>query len=148
MTSYTTRSTSPNGEAIIPDTIMRTSPEPFDSENPSLNPFPSTSSKAVGQQQQQQQQQVFPPSHYKSEPVPAPGGNRGTIRQNSMPIHHHIAPVLGAPFMRADGLVYRGHLVHRYTDGTESPVPVELKRLGDGSVISRTFTPVDPQIML
>lgn len=135
MTSYTTRSTSPNGESIIPDTIMRTSPEPFDSENPSLNPFTSTSSKPVGQQQQQQ----VPPSHYKSEPEPVPGGNKGTIRQNSMPIHHHIAPVLGAPFMRADGLVHRGHLVRRYTDGTESPVPVELKSLGDGTVITRTF---------
>ena len=30
-----------------------------------------------------------------------------------------------------------GHLVHRYEDGTESPVPVQLKSLGDGSVITR-----------
>jgi len=30
-----------------------------------------------------------------------------------------------------------GHLVHRYHDGTESPVPVKLKSLGDGTVITR-----------
>jgi hypothetical protein len=31
-----------------------------------------------------------------------------TIRANTMPIHHHIAPAIGTPFMRADGLVHRG----------------------------------------
>ena len=30
-----------------------------------------------------------------------------------------------------------GHLVHRYYDGSESPVPVKLKSLGDGTVITR-----------
>ena len=34
-------------------------------------------------------------------------------------------------------LLILGHLVHRYEDGTESPVPVQLKSLGDGSVITR-----------
>lgn len=36
-------------------------------------------------------------------------------------------------------MLKEGHLVHRYTDGTESPVPVQLKSLGDGSVITRNF---------
>ena len=32
------------------------------------------------------------------------------IRRASAPIHHHIAPALGAPFMKAEGLVHRGLL--------------------------------------
>lgn len=124
--------------------------------------------------------------HRHSEPGLLPSVR---IRQNSAPIHHHIAPALAAPFMKAQGLVHRGivpesavcldvfwhppiwgfvrmtvlefdsvsntcrvgvcfkqrwriwlilgHLVHRYEDGTESPVPVQLKSLGDGSVITR-----------
>jgi hypothetical protein len=31
-----------------------------------------------------------------------------SIRPNSAPIHHHIAPAIGAAFMRADGLIHRG----------------------------------------
>ena len=29
--------------------------------------------------------------------------------------------------------------MHRYSDGTESPVPVQLKSLGDGTVMTRIF---------
>jgi hypothetical protein len=31
-----------------------------------------------------------------------------TVKHSSNPIHHHIAPAFGAPFMKADGLVHRG----------------------------------------
>jgi hypothetical protein len=31
------------------------------------------------------------------------------IRLGTAPIHHHIAPAIGAPFMKADGLVHRGN---------------------------------------
>jgi len=71
-------------------------------------------------------------------------------------MYHDIAPALAAPFMKADGLVQRGipfhfspfvtvanviigQLVRRYQDGTESPVPVQLKALGDGTVITRNY---------
>ena len=35
-----------------------------------------------------------------------------TVKHNSNPIHHHIAPAFGAPFMKADGLVHRGIPLH------------------------------------
>jgi hypothetical protein len=44
--------------------------------------------------------QVF--TKVKSNPAPV------AIRPTSAPIHHHIAPAIGAPFMRADGLIHRG----------------------------------------
>lgn len=40
-----------------------------------------------------------------------------------------------------------GHLVHRYSNGTESPVPVQLKSLGDGSVMTR-IPPSPPPVYL
>src|ERR1700724_3300571 len=41
--------------------------------------------------------------HRHSEPGLLPSVR---IRQNSAPIHHHIAPALAAPFMKAEGLVH------------------------------------------
>jgi len=118
MSSYNTRSK--GTKSILPDTQMRTSPEPLDSDNPSLN--------AVEENQTVSSKREH---HHHSEPL------KTAIKQSSAAIHHHIPPAFGAPFLQADGLVHRGHLVHRYTDGTESPVPVELKSLGDGTVITR-----------
>ena len=42
------------------------------------------------------------PQALKSNSAPA------IIRHNTNPIHHHIAPAIGAPFMKADGLIHRG----------------------------------------
>src|SRR5271168_4557644 len=126
-TSYRSESSIP---AAAAETRLRESPEP-------INPVEGE----TGGYSHPLHEQL------KSHSTPA------TVKHSSNPIHHHIAPAFGAPFMKADGLVHRGilpsqpfcgwllivgHLVHRYTDGTESPVPVQLKSLGDGTVITRT----------
>lgn len=51
--------------------------------------------------------QVITKVKSNSEPV--------AIRPASAPIHHHIAPAIGAAFMRADGLIHRGENL-RFTD--------------------------------
>jgi hypothetical protein len=119
MQSYKTRSKSGKKRKIIPDTsTLRDSPEAMDSDS-------------------------FAEKNMSEAAL-------GGLKNASAGIHHHIPPALGTPFLSADGLVHRGimsiapclmvgHLMHRYADGTESPVPVELKSLGDGTVITRNL---------
>jgi len=94
-------------------------------------------------------------SEYARHDKPNAKPDSAAVRKPTNPIHHQIAPALAAPFMNAEGLIHRGtgyhastsnssltrkgHLVHRYEDGTESPFPVTLKSLGDGTVMTRNF---------
>lgn len=96
---YNTRSKHRN-EAIVPPEKLRTSPEPMDGENPSV-------ATVKGQLERPTSAQAS-----KSDPLPA------KIRHSSTPIHHHIAPALGAPFIRADGLIHRG--ITRFMINTNS----------------------------
>jgi len=84
-TSYRSESSIPGGTAG--KARLRESPEP-------INPAEGGYAHPVHQQQQ-----------LKSHCTPA------SVKNSSNPIHHHIAPAFGAPFMKADGLVHRGILV-------------------------------------
>lgn len=75
-------------------TELRTSPEPMDPENHGYSNMATV--------------QESPGGHSRSEPLLTE-----SIRHNSAPILHHIAPALGAPFMRAQGLVHRGTFPRR-----------------------------------
>jgi len=92
-------------ESSVPDDIttssaeeqgnntLRESPEPMSSASGlSLSAAPHTYTHLVHHQEQ-----------LKSHSTPA------VIKHSSNPIHHHIAPAFGAPFMKADGLVHRGN---------------------------------------
>jgi hypothetical protein len=71
------------------DGALRTSPEPMDPERRGYSAMPTEKEQG----------------HGLSDSV---SPLASAIRHNSAPIHHHIAPVLGAPFMKSDGLVHRG----------------------------------------
>jgi hypothetical protein len=88
---YNTRSKHRN-DAVLPPEKLRTSPEPMDGENPSAVPVNGQLERPTSVHES------------KSDPLPS------KIRHSSAPIHHHIAPALGAPFVRADGLIHRGSL--------------------------------------
>jgi hypothetical protein len=84
MAAYNTRS----GTTALAS-ALRASPEPMDPERHGY--------AAAGTEAMQ--------GHRSGGPV-----SPSAIRRASAPIHHHIAPALGAPFMRAEGLVHRGML--------------------------------------
>ena len=94
MASYNTRSRRRN-EGVIPQEKLRTSPEPMDAENPSAATVNGHLERPVSAHEH----------HSKSDPLPS------KVRHSSNPIHYHIAPALGAPFMKADGLIHRGMVV-------------------------------------
>ena len=71
------------------DGALRTSPEPMDPERRGYS--------ALATEKEQ--------GHGVSDSV---SPLASAIRHNSAPIHHHIAPALGAPFMSSEGLVHRG----------------------------------------
>ena len=80
--------------------LLRTSPEPMNPDSHSgyggaSAVVPLNRDHGLGRQS-------------KSEPGLLSSGG---IRHNSAPIHHHIAPALGAPFMKAEGLMHRGNVL-------------------------------------
>ena len=90
MAAYNTRGgTTALGSALA--SALRASPEPMDPERHGY-------AAAAGTETMQ--------GHRSGGPV-----SPSAIRRASAPIHHHIAPALGAPFMRAEGLVHRGLLL-------------------------------------
>jgi hypothetical protein len=94
MASYNTRSRHRN-EGVVPHERLRTSPEPMDAENPSAAAVNGHLERPLSAHEH----------HSKSGPLPS------VVRHSSTPIHHQIAPALGTPFMRADGLVHRGMVI-------------------------------------
>jgi hypothetical protein len=84
-TSYRSESSIPATFAATAETRLRESPEPI---NPAEE---ETGGYSHGIHEQ-----------LNSYSTPA------TVKHNSNPIHHHIAPAFGAPFMKAEGLVHRG----------------------------------------
>ena len=83
-----------------PSPLLRTSPEPMNPD--SHSGYGGASAVAPLNRDH------GPGRHSKSEPGLLSSGG---IRHNSAPIHHHIAPALGAPFMKAEGLVHRGNIL-------------------------------------